>query len=989
MIALVRAALRARWRSALVMMLLAAAAATAAAAPLLYASAAERAAVTTEAGAATSAERRITAERHVSPIVPDRSRPDQVYPPELAPDLPAVAGFDTIGGLWIGGRIADPADVPPPPDELPDGIDGSLAWRTGVCAHLTITAGRCATGWNEVVVSARVAERAALPLGATAVLYTGAKYPISRFTVVGLYTPADPAGDYWAGRPFFAGWQARQPIADPMFTTRETVHRVLAADYVESADLIGRPEAFPDAARTAPAALSGWAPGPDWAVRTELPALDARITASGVQLRDGLALAGLPLVLLAWLVLWFAVSFGVALRRTEAGLFALRGTPVALRWALVVAEAVLPVLAGTPIGYLAAWAIVAWMSAATLDGAPAVLPNTDSMIAAIAAVAGALLVGLAAQWRAVVAPVAVLLRSTPARHRQAAVGTAELVAGALAAAAAYQVTVVDEPAGGLELLVPMLIALTAGLLGARIAGVLAGRAAGRALRRGRLVRGLAAAEFARQPAQLRVVALAVIVFALVSFSVTASVVAAEGRSERARADIGAARVLTVAPLGEQDLLHAVRTADPGGRYAMAAARVTRSELNALAVDSTRLTAVADWDPRYGADAATVASLIRPRPPTPLRVTGDTLTVRATAVAPPENSRLWVTLLPVTGPMVRVQAGTLADGERTYTAVIAACTSGCRLGAVEMETPYTIEYAVDLTISEIADGSGPIDAGLTDPARWRTTSGSVLDSPELTVGANGARLSYRARGRPDLRLVAVATPVPLPVVTGGEPADAVPSATGPMPVGRAGRLTAGPAGAITLVDLEYADIAAYDAAPAIEPQVWLRADTPDAVIAALTENGLSITGERSITERTTVLAGQGPALALRFHLFTAAGAVLLGVGALIVLGADRPRRVRQLRALRAQGLRAGPAWRSQLVAQLAVVAAGAVLGLAAGAFSWWMTRAAITYYVDGWALLPPPGRPRAGAVLGPIAALAVLSLVATGSAMSLRRAVEER
>ncbi|GAB7043477.1 MULTISPECIES: hypothetical protein [Catenuloplanes] len=989
MIGLIRAALRARWRSALVMMALAAAAAAAAAAPLLYASAAERAATAVEVAAATPAERRITAERHLSPVVPDRQQPSRAFPPELSPDLPAVPGFDTIGGLWITGRIADPADVPPPPGELPDGLDGSLGWRTGVCAHLTITAGRCATGWNEVVVSARVADRAALSLGGTAILYTGEKYPISRFTVVGLYTPVDPSGDYWAGRTFFAGWQAREPIADPMFTTRETVHRTLAADYVESADLIGRPEAFPDAARTAPPTVGAWAPGYDWAVRTDLPALDARIVASGAQLRDGLELAGLPLVLLAWLVLWFAVSFGVALRRTEAGLFALRGTPAALRWVLVVAEAVLPVLAGTPLGYLAAWAIVAVLSATTLDGAPAVLPDTNSMIWAVAAVTGALLVGLAAQWRAVVAPVAVLLRSTPARHRQALAGTAELVAGALAAAAAYQVTTVDEPAGGLELLVPMLVALTAGLLGARIAGLLAGRAAGRALRRGRLVRGLAAAEFARQPAQLRVVALAVIVFAMVAFSGTASAVAAAGRAERARIDVGAARVLTVAPLGEQDLLRAVRDADPDGRYAMAAARITRAELNALAVDSTRLATVAAWSPRYGPDAATVASLIRPRPPAPLRVAGDTLTVRATAVAPPPNSRLWVTLLPVTGPMVRVQAGTLVAGPHTYSAPVEACAAGCRLGAMEVETPYTLEYAIDVTVTEIADASGPIDAGLTDPARWRTVSGTVLETPQLTVDAAGARLSYRSRGRPDLRLVSTATPMPLPVVTGGEPADAVPSATGPMPIGRAGRLTAGPAGAVTLVDLEYADIAAYDAAAAVEPQVWLRADTPDAVVAALTRNGLSITGERSIAERATVLAGQGPALALRFHLLTAAGAVLLGVGALVVLGADRPRRVRQLRALRAQGLRAGPAWHSQLVAQLAVVAAGAVLGLAAGALSWWMTRDAITYYVDGVGPLAPPEWPGAGAALGPVVALVVMSGVAAGSAMSLRRAVEER
>ncbi|MDR7281131.1 FtsX-like permease family protein [Catenuloplanes atrovinosus] len=989
MIALVRAALRARWRSALVMMLLAAAAAGAAAAPLLYEPAARRAATVTEVAAAPAAERRLTAERHLSPVVPDRTQPERAFPPELIGDLPTVAGFDSIGGLWTNGLIVDPAALPPDPGETLTGLNGTLAWRSEVCAHLTVTAGRCATGYNEIVASARTADRAALAVGDTVVFHTSDRYPLNRYTVVGLYTPADPAAGYWAGRPFFAGWQARDPVADPFFTTRETVHRTLSADYVEAADLVARPEAFPGPARTATDVVGRWAAGTEWSVRTDLHALDARITAGDAQLRDGLALAGLPLVLLAWLVLWFAVSFGVALRRTEAGLFALRGTPSSLRWALVLAEAVLPVLAGTPLGYLAAWLLVSVVSATTLDGAPTVTPAAGSMWYAVAAVAGALLVGLAAQWRAVVAPVAVLLRATPARHRQVAVSTLDVVAGALAAAAAYQVSAVDEPAGGLELLVPMLIALTAGLLGARLAGLLAGRAAGRALRRGRLVRGLAAAEFARQPAQLRVVAISVIVFALVGFSATASVVAAEGRGDRARIDLGAPRVLTVADAGEQDLLRAVRAADPEGRYAMATARITRAELDALAVDSTRLATVADWDPRFGPDAATVASLIRPRPATPLRITGESVTVRATAVSPPPDTRLWITLLPATGPIVRVRAGDLRDGTHEYRAAVPACATGCRLGVLEVETPFAVEYAVDVTVSAITDATGPVDAGLTDPARWRVTSGSVLDSPDLAVDARGARLSHTGRGRPDLRLIPVVTPVPLPVVTGGEPDDVLPSATGPVPIARAGHLAAGPAGAITLVDLEYADLAAYDAAMAAEPQVWLRADTPDSVVTALTTHGLVITGERTVAERTTVLAGQGAALALRFHLLTAAGAVLLGVGALLVLGADRPRRVRQLRALRAQGLGAGPAWRSQLVAQLAVVGAGVVLGLAAGALAWWMTRGAITYYVDDWAGPAPPDWPRAEALLGPVTALVVLSLVAAGSALSLRRAVEER
>ncbi|WP_157239828.1 FtsX-like permease family protein [Catenuloplanes japonicus] len=992
MTALVRAALRARWQVALVMTLLAAVATVAAVSSPLYRAAAVESATYTEIRAALPEERRITADRHVPPEKPDSADPFLLHPPELAEELPAAPGFDTIGGLWLTGKILAP-DTPLPDRSTPEdqvvGMRGSVMYRDGACGQVTVSAGRCATGLFEIMVSARVADRLGLDLTRTVTFYTGKGLRISRYTVVGVYTPDDTGADYWSGRTYFAGFGARDPIADPFITTRETVARTPGTDYLESADLVALPGAFPEQARAAADIMRSYSQGvAQWSTDSRIPALDQRLTRSRAQLTEGLALAGLPLVLLAWFVLYFAITFGAGLRRSEAGLHALRGTPPGVRWALASAEAALPVLAGAPIGYLAAWLIVSVMAATTMPGAPAVTPHADSVLYAAVAVGGALLIGLIAQWRTVSAPVAALLRSTPPRQRPVAIGTGEAVVGALAAAAAYQVGTVDGPSGGLELLVPLLIALTAGLLGARAAGLIAGRLAHRSLRRGRIVRGLAAAEFARHPVQVRVVALTVIVFSLVGFAATASVVASEARTHRAVVDVGAPRVLHVEPVGERDLLRATRAADPEGRYAMATARLTRTELPGLAVDSTRLAAVASWDPGFGLSAAEVAALIRPVPATPLQISGDTVTLRASAVTPAKGARVWLVLLPETGPVVRVMLGELTDGVHDYTARTPACATGCTVGSIEMDTPVTTGYRVDVTLLSITDGSGPVEAGLTAQGRWRTVQGSLLGVPGLTATATGLQLLYNDRTRPDLRLVPVSTAIPLPVVSRGEP-KALPSATGMTPVARVATIPVGPGGNSTLVDLEYADLAAYDAALAAEPQVWLTADAPASVIDALTANGLTVLRESTIAGRHQVLAGQGPALAIRFHLLTAAGAVLLGVGALFVLGADRPRRVRQLRALRVQGLRAGPAWRSQLAAQLAVILAGAVLGVGAGALAWWTARGAITYYVDGWDLLAPPAWPGVAAVLGPLAALVLLSLVAAGSAVSLRRTVEER
>jgi hypothetical protein len=161
-----------------------------------------------------------------------------------------------------------------------------------------------------------------------------------------------------------------------------------------------------------------------------------------------------------------------------------------------------------------------------------------------------------------------------------------------------------------------------------------------------------------------------------------------------------------------------------------------------------------------------------------------------------------------------------------------------------------------------------------------------------------------------------------------------------PTARAAALPrVGSAGA--LVDLEYADRVSADGGAALAPEVWLSADAPPAVLTHLAEQGLIVTAERDAAAVRTRLDGEGPALALWFHLFTAALAVLLAAGGITMIAAvDRTARAADQSVLRTQGLSRAALRRASLWTYPALVLAAGVLGLGTALAVWRLT---------GWSL----------------------------------------
>jgi putative ABC transport system permease protein len=997
MMRLLLAMISARRGAALTVLVLAAVVSASAAAGPLYRSAADRAAATVEVEAASPRDRAIKQTTVVH-------RDDPSAPPggELTPTLPYQPGLDTVLGLVVGGRVRTAAG---------QSTVVNMTFRTGACRHLAAVTGRCVGGANEVMLSTRTAQRLGVAAGDP--LYfqsgsadaggfsldvdasTGQPFPPVPLTVTGTYRPPDRREPYWADRDIVAGPADTEQVEDAIFVTQETVAGVHFANAVVSVDQIARRAAFDDPDALRAVADNATSRGVLGQSNTDsgIPDLLGRIAAGQDSLGDAVQLAAVPLVLLCWFVLYLAVANSAFRRRAEAGLAGLRGVPRLTRWWLSTAEYAIPVLAGAALGYLAGLLVMSIVADRTLPGSPPVTVDADSAWYALAAVGGALAVGLFAQWRAIAAPVATLLRRVPARRPAGRLGAVEVVAVALAVAAGYQIRTSDSGAGGLALLAPMFIALAVGLLAARLVGLVADRAGRRALRRGALGRALACLYLARQPSQARLLGALVTLFAVLGFAVTATDVGAAARTARVQAEVGAPRVLTVSSVSSRELLAAVRAADPEGRYAMAAVPMSNSKLPLLAVDSTRLARVAIWHPGYGPSAAEAAHLLRPSEPTEVRLTGTAIEVRATVAAAPAKATLLARLLPARGRPVDVDLGELHAGTASYRASTKDCAAGgCRLLGLSYAIAAFARVQFDLTVHEIRQ-YGP-DAVVVGPTgRWLPGDGSDRAAVEGAPAGDGYRITYSGGVQPKALLRPAGSPSPVPVLAAEPVPASIPNGDSPITVARAAALTVVPGmgrrGA--LIDLAYADLATLTPTPAADPEVWLAADAPPAVLDRLRDAGLVTVSERSVRARADLLDRGGPALALRFYLLVAAAAVALGVaGVAVVAAADRWGQTGALRALRDQGMSPAVAWKVGFGGYAVLTMAALVLGTGAAAAAWWLARTVIPFFTDGAGGDYVPATPDPVVAVAALAgATAVLIGTAAVAAAGLRRAVERR
>jgi hypothetical protein len=979
MTGLIGAVLTARWGQALVVALLAVFAAAGAVAGPAYQRAARQSVVEAEVASATALERTIQITAVPQADWSGANFDTRVMPAISIPTFSVVFAAQYDVALVNGNRSAVPR----------------LVYRDDACSHVVLRTGRCPAGAREVMLGRRTAELLGVAAGAEIRLASvaltrdgwkaGSKSTPS--VITGIYDPIDPEEPYWAGRQYFGGSDRGAP--EPAFTTQATLGLVENDGLSYTADLLSQPSTFApdrlDGLRDELVAIRGRLPG-QATVATDMPALLDRISANRALVGQVVPVAAVPLIVLCLFVIYLAVAAGTEQRRPEFGLLALRGVPRGPTWLLALGPTVVPVLIGAPIGYVLGLVAVDAFAAATLPAAVEAPLTLDYLPQAALALAGALLAGAWGQRQLFRSAVAPLVRRIPPRAHTAGSVTAAAVAVTLAAVAVAQLRASGGQLVGVAQLGPALVAVAVALGVALLLGPLSRWAGRRALRRGRLGPALAAMRLARRPGAQRLLALAAVAVALLAFASIAVQVGSDQRTERARIDVGATRIVPVALAPAAALIDATRRLDPDGRFAMAAVLLPGDPIlgsPVLAVDSGRLATTALWPHGTGMTAAAAAAKVRPKAADPFVVSGSALAVDLTVTAlTGDKPQLRVNLVPLSGAAVkRLDLGDLRPGRATYRGATPECSAGCRVASIEVAQPGQVEFTVDLGLHRLAQ-AGPDREVVSDFTNWVASKQQRAEDTLAirTAGEGTASLHVVASsyGTLDGRIRPPDAAYPVPTLAAGPATQAMrgldrreePSVVvGTSPVlprvGTIGRL----------VDLEFLERIAYDVTALPLAEVWLGPNAPRDAVERLRAAGLVPGAEQTLAATLDSLAQQGPAVGLRFHVATGGIALLLAVGAtLLVAAGDRADRVEELRALRTQGVRRRDTAVAARRGYLWVVVAAVAAGMVAAALAW----LAVGQFVPVFADRPPDGTlhlPAPPALLVPAAVSVIVLTVA--------------
>jgi hypothetical protein len=930
----------------------------------------------------------------------------------------------------------------------------AVVFRQDACAHVRLVAGRCAAegSVDQAMVTRTTADTLKLAVGATIDVdhFTdpGQGHTDRPMRVVGVFEPVETGGAYWFNdtREYFGTSADRQNQTNPPTVEAVLVPRSAfaamslapAGAMTAVADLTMRREVLHrsgvtalraqlDAFGTALASAGVNQHGFDGAVVTGLRPVLTRADTGRSTLQVPMLLVVGQLLLIGWYVLFMVAGATAEARAGEVALAKLRGLSPGSTVAFGMLESVLLLLVSVPLGVAVGTVAVRAVAGAVFGpDALVTFPVTAWLSAGVAAAGGLLAVALGA--------VATFRRPVLAQWRRAnrdpgarsSVADAVVVALAVAGlgslwwGGAFQ----GDRINVLALAAPGLLALAGALIGARLlpVGVQAGVRATRGSRRIGVF--LALRQVRRRPGGLRLVAVLATAFALATFSVLAWSVFAANRHDRAAAETGAARVVTIDPYGQPDVRGLLDRLG-GGRDAMAVLNLTsvaaapnadfgsdegpsKATMQLLAVPRDRLPGIGFWRPDFGAPTLRqVAGSLAAPVPAPIPVRGDALRLAAVN-RPTANLRmdLGAQLIAADGSLVTVALKPTGDGH--VAAAVPCLKTACRLTAITVTRALPGLYPAIgvLTVTAVEQhGSGwtPV-AGGTDPARWQPANPTVpgLDQPVEKISA-GLTISYAAPGtvtRIGAQAVTLAR-IPAVATTAYAPPPGTRALVLDMPSGApldvdAVRTVdvlprAGDRG--VLVDLdELLAARPYGYADLLPNEIWLTAGAPADLPDRLAAAGVAVTGVSTVEQRERVLRHEGPALSVTLMLAGAGAAALLAAaGAVVNLHVMSRRRAFELAAMRSLGVRRISMAAAVGAEQAMVTGYAIVLGVGLGVLGARLALPAIPEYAD------LPSYPALLIRLPPVLVVAVaaglalllgIALLASGYAL-LRAAVPSR
>jgi len=973
MIAVILAQLAARWGQAATLYLLSIAATVAAVSVPAYAVAVDHAAVERELAEADAGSLVVI----LPPLSATAPSPTTELPSH-AEELPAYADARSrlksfvpvtttqiqVQGLERGNRAA---------------LEYNLMARDGLCRHVTFLEGRCPVGNREAALPSSLAKKTRLGAGDTVVLtpvrssedggWEPDGPPVS-LTLVGVFRANDPGSAYWTLEDPLGA------VGDPaIVTNRRTLETLLhqrETIYLDAIlpERLLTPERIPQLRRelqTAERRLSQQNPS-GISLLTRLPEMLDRIEEQGRHARALLPIAAAPLLALCWLVIHLAVGHGVWSRRQELGIVAVRGAKWPTRALLVSGESLVPLLAGVPTGLVLTGLLVS-VAAPGKSGVIAI--DTEQLLAAGVAGVGTLAAALIAMRRELSTPVARLLRQVPPRSRRLTLAAVEGLTVALGLAVVIELRAFDGELVGIMVAGPAVVILAAATLVSLGAKPLLNVAGRWSLRRGKVAPAVAALYLARRPGSVRLLVVLALVSGTLGYAAAATDVASQGRLAEAEQLLGAPRAVEVRQADRGQLLHAVRAADPEGKYAMAvvSAPTTGDEPPVVAVDSTRFARIVQWSSRYGTmSPARVAEALRmpgkaslgAREPVVVRdgeLTAELIPDSLTPDGVLEVSLQLVSL--TTGEQVIASFGSLTAEQTTYQTEVSGCADQCRLAAITLSMSGAQTERLGVTFQSLQQGGEVVMSTqeFADEKRWRIPEeGPIIDQLHMSGGDDGLLVwQPYARANVDYVLQAVDVPYPVPAVIAGRlPSKEIVNIDGDrVQFTQAAKLDGLPGvGAVgALIDLEYAERLTREPGAAVSPRVWLAADTPDSVITRLREEGLGLTSDTTIESLRAETERTGAAMALHFYDLAAVLTVLVGLGALaLVIAVDRRIWTRGMRSLHIQGAAERTTAAASVWSYGGIVVTSALIGLVAALGAWFASGLRLPFGVEE-SLLP--------------------------------------
>jgi len=897
-------------------------------------------------------------------------------------------------------------------------LNAAVAYSSGVCDRVTLR-GACPGADGEVMVSEDDAAKLKVNLGDT-IPFTGSFVkPLPQLKVVGIYKPSDPQNPSWGGILLAANQpNGSSTTGDAAFLTLDSFKRLapeayltqtvfLPVGHLSQLQVHNFDQAIAEAQFVGPRNGVG--------VSSGFGTVVDHINADVNQLLFTVPVLAVETIFLGWFALFLVVRANASNRQAETGLLRLRGVPRSTQWGQSSAQTVLPAIVAAPFG-----AVLGILGARALAGP---VPTDERWLAAAIAAGAGLIVVLGVAFAAVAAsrrgrggPILEMLRDTPPRRRGWRSDALDVIVLVLAIAAIVQ-SHQPHAQGGLILVAPALTALAVALVMARLIAPVSARMVPRAIRSGSVTGLLTATHLARRPGIDRIFTLLVVVVSLVANALLGWSVAIRAQDARARQEVGANRVLTVNKTTPGQLLAATRKIDPSGKYAMAVSYFHDSEDDALAVDSSRLSAIfpAGLPGAPGLTGAELARLLHPSPVSGFDVNGNTIAVQVDAKVFGKGDKgatfyLIVEMLRPDGTLLRTPLGPLTVGAHTYQAGLDGCDPTCSvLGLFPAEVGRGAE---DVVLSAVPVRAGSelvvqtINGKSPGPSvNWRGSLDPAVIGPVLADSAAGLDISLPGESYNGLtvnsHIYPAATPAALPAVYSG---DLPPQLLGgvstsstfgdiKMPVAFTRKIAAMPRlGEVgSMVDLQYANYLNATSTNFATLQVWLGKDAPSDIVAKLGAAGVGVVSSQTMSAAVTSYRADSSEAARRYALLGAALGLALGIIALLLVGAgERKARATEFAALRVQGIPDRNMRHAVVISYTLLAALAIVVGLLATILGRALASGQLRVFTDNWNILAMPSSWWLPGWLIVLAA-AVLPLMVTAAIVgrALRRDVSRR